>query len=310
MSKYTPEKTQVPVGLDEIGMRLSLLRLPDESLNQYRRRLLLQGRDAPNPTIHSAVRTLNRLVGVFEERVFRIDLVMDSEEEDAKPLAPDPRIEVDAGFLRVWSNYAEGDDGLELEINLHLRDSEAEKDVLPTYFLRDVKRELDTLSFINVSLLDTTEDWETFKFEKAQHLRIGNSDSIVGHNLLQPFNLNVLSHTNINDIIFSDTDIFVNEVSDPDDVLSDGDYFVDRDYGILISYNLGGGHCTMSRRAFPFDLWWQPVTVFELNDPSIEYMIKDNLINDSGLEERLLLNSFGAEVMNDILSQHPLTWGE
>jgi len=274
---------------------------------------LLQIKDPANPSIDSYVRTVNRLVGSFEERVFEISLVLDSND---RPVAADPRIEVDSCFLRIWSDYDTNPDTPDLEINFLDRDN--------GYWLIDVYTALNALSFISIVSLDTSVDWE---YLKSSHLRIGNSDGIY-EGFLAASQFNSIPGR-IKNIYFDDSTRIVNEVTLDEietrkteylaetgeeahlkDLLEVNEYTVDRDNGYIYTYTFGYGMVRSDIRDFPYYLWWQPVTVYELNDPSVEHLVKDNLINDNGVEERLLLNAYGARIFNNVLQQHPLTWGE
>ena len=313
MSKYTPEKRVNPTELDELGLRLSLQRLPDEDLDTYRRRLLLQIRDPALPSIDSYVRTVNRLVGSFEERVFEISLVLDSED---RPIAADPRIEVDSCFLRIWSDYNSDPDTPNLVIDFLNRDN--------GYWLVDVQAALNALSFISITTLDTSIDWE---YLKSSHLRIGNSDNIFD-SFMRASQFNAIPKY-IKNAYFDDVNRLIHEVTLDEietrkaehlaetgeevhlkDLLKQYEYVIDKDNGYVYTETFGFGAIKGETREFPYYLWWQPVTIYELNDPSIEHLIKENLINDNGVEEKLLLNAYGARIFNNVLQQHPLTWGE
>ena len=116
MSKYTPVKSRIGVSLDEIGLQLGLGRLPEEDDDEYRKRLALQAEVRPGVSETQFIDSVSRSVGLFEEDIFEIDLVLDG---NGDPVAPAPRIEVTSAFLRVWSNYPSGDP--ELEVNIYSR---------------------------------------------------------------------------------------------------------------------------------------------------------------------------------------------
>ena len=113
MGTYAPERILMPVGLDEAGLKLSLERLPQESLSDYRRRLLLETRDPSDPSGGSVIRHTNRKVGEFETPVFDISLVLDS---DDLPVASDPRVVVTSTRLRLYHDY--GNRQLDFQVNL------------------------------------------------------------------------------------------------------------------------------------------------------------------------------------------------
>ncbi len=294
MSKYTQEEYRFPIPLDEIGIDLGLPRLPKESLDTYRRRLLLHTRNPPDPTLDSIVTTPQRRVGVFEKEVMRVSLVLDAEN---RPVAKDPRIEINGSFLTVWDDWNEGNNEPKLKANIALR---GEK-----YFLKDVHTALSSLSFISVSKSFLYDD-----YLKSFNLKVGNTDECTSQFPLSGSRLNKFELKNIRKVMLTDTVAYSNQVTDLSLMVNDGDYYIDYDFGYLYSYLPGRGNAMLEYSEFPFIFYWQPVKVFEVNDSSIKQFTRDLLLDDNGNWKRLLLNSYGAKIANIILKEHPLQWGE
>ena len=111
--------------------------------------------------------------------------------------------------------------------------------------------------------------------------------------------------------LFTSPLTYENEVSDLDSVTATGDYYIDYTNGIIFSHSIGIGVVSFEYREFPFTLTYQPVKVLPFEDEDIEHLKKDYLVSDdSGTEERLVLNSYGAKVTNAILKAYSLQWGE
>jgi hypothetical protein len=294
MSKYNQSGYSFPSSIDEIGVDLGLIRLPEESAENYRRRLLLHVRNPPSPRKDSILTTPQRRVGVFDKEVMRASLVVDSEN---RPIAKDPRIEIDGSFLKVWDNWNYGANEPALICNLSLRDKE--------YFLRDIYTKLSTLTFITVTKSKLFDN-----YLKSFNLKISNTDQVLPLQPVASSRLNKIGLENIRKVMLSNSRVYKNEVASSDLMLQDGDYYIDYDFGYIYSYITGGGslHAEFSR--FPFIFYWQPVKVFEVNDGSIDQFTRDLLLNDNGVWERLLLNPYGAKIANIILKEHPLQWGE
>lgn len=306
MSKYKSRKTRIGTSLDELGILLGLPRLESEPIEDYRKRLTLQAEQRPNQSENSFISTISRNVGLFEQDIFEIDLVLDA---NGDPIAPAPRIEITSCFLRVWSNYP--DEAPELEIDIYNRGE--------GYFLKGVEDKLNSLSFISVKVIAEQPDQEedSYKYKKSWNLKICDTDKIVHRGTLLRTKMNRFydGHRRpikyIHNVLFSSPEIFENQVSSYDSLASSGDYYIDSTNGIIFSESIGRGNISFEYRDFPFVLSYQPVKVLPFDDSDIDHIKKDYLVSDeSGLEERLVLNSYGAKVTNAVLKAHSLQWGE
>ena len=306
MGKYTPIKSATGVSLDEVGISLGLQRLPEESLDAYRKRLALQAEDRPRVDERSFIDTISRTVGLFEERIFEIDLVLDG---DGDPVAAAPRIEVSSCFLRVWSNYGTSDP--ELVMDIYNRGK--------GYHLGDVYTSLNALSFITVTELPETpvEDKDSYKYKRSWFLKCGNTDALEFQGGLRRSRMNNLYNADgterkyIHNCLFDAGRIFLTEKASYDDLAEPGDYYVDYTEGIVFTYITADGTVSYEYRKFPYTLKLQPVKVFPLYDKDIDHLRKDYLIKDStGIKDRLQLNPYGAKLVNDMLRAYPLQWGE
>ena len=287
------------IWLDEIGVKLGIFRFKNESLESFHKRCLLQARDLPEPTQQSYIRTLGRTLALDTLKIFKISPVKTGE---FSLLTPDLRIETDSCFLRVWSDYKNKKDFPELEINIYER---GEK-----YFLKDVYEELKKLDFINLKVMQQG-NW---KYRKSKNLMYGNTDRYVSNFPLEENNgLTKLKHKHIRYINFYNTSLegsFVKEVDTRGGVNKRGEYWIDYVNGNVHSKGLDVGSCDYSYSQFPYYINWQPVNVLPVNDKSFNFISKDNLINENGKEERLLLKPYGAKIANKILLAHSLQWGE
>ena len=293
--------------LDEIGTKYGMPRFKKEDYRSYRRRVLDHIRHLPEPTEKSYLRTINRTVGLEPKHLLEIKpkLIWDEVLEEYKTLVPDPYIEIDSGFLRVFSGGGMGEelDDTEPVIELDIVNRSG------AYFLKDVFDALDTVDFLEVKPLVNLDDW---KYKKSSHLAYGNTLGVRQSHGLIGSRINLLQNNHIIDIRFENDYNFANEIVAQDEtgLSNDGDYHIDYVDGIVFSKLPAVGNCFYTYRKFPYHLTWQPVKAYPFNDKSIDHLIKDNLINEDGIEERLLLNSYGAKIVNEILAIHPLQWGK
>lgn len=305
MSKYTGRKVRLGTSLDELGIMLGLKRLEGESITDYRRRLALQAKTRPDQSEKSFIDTISRSVGLFEEDLLEIDLVLDS---DGEPVAPAPRIEVTSAFIRVWSDEnAEPD--LELDIFNHGYG----------YHIGEVEEALRALSFITVESLPREPDTEaeSYKYKRSWFIKCSDSDGMIYNTPLKRMRMNKFYKEDMQgfkylyNCLFTSPLIFANEVTDYDLVQAEGDYYVDFTNGVVFSYLPAAGLMSCQYRDFPYTIAIQPVKVIPPYDPDIDTLKKNYLISDdTGLEERLSLNSYGAQVTNQIINAYPLQWGK
>lgn len=101
----------------------------------------------------------------------------------------------------------------------------------------------------------------------------------------------------IYDILFTDTEIFQNEVATPALVLTDGDYAVDREFGNLISHDKQKGTVYYSSLQFPIVLFYSQIKVFELSG---DYSFLK--VDDFNTDYSLYLHA-------QLLREHGIEWG-
>ena len=288
--------------LDEIGTKHGFYRFENEDYRAYRRRIVDHLRRPPDVSERSYLYTLNRNVGLEAFDLLEIDLktVWDDDLQENALVAPDPHIEIDSSFLRIWRDYNGGETPV-VELNLQHQDE--------AYFLEDILPVFNDLDFLEVKALVNLDDW---KYKKSSHLAYGNTRRRVQNHTLVKTRVNFLSHKYIVDVSFTNNVVWANERRDIDysNLDTNGDYHIDYVDGIVVGKIGARGSCHYVYRDFPYKLSWQPVRAYPFNDKSILELINDKIINEDGLEERLLLNSSGAKIVNEILSIHPLQWGK
>jgi hypothetical protein len=283
MGTYVPKTVLLPAGLDEVALDRSLVRLPTESLFDFKRRLLLEHRDPVTNSFDTFKKSPTRQVGLMEKPIARLNLNVELER---------PRLRITSTKLYWWSDFNEEPD---LVLDLVSRKE--------AYFLTNVMDALVTLGVFTIDILDPN-----FTYRFSRHLRV--DDTRVTTSLLLGENyVNNVQQTLISNLRFSDPLVFKNEVSTSGDVAETGDFYVDYENGVIFSNDLQHGYVNFDYAAFPFILWWQPVRVFELNDPDVNILVKDLSNTDVGAEH-LDLNWRGAKYLNELSKVYPLEWGE
>lgn len=292
MSLYTPRPQVHPTGLDELGLRLGLRRLPGENLPAFRDRLLWRAKFPPGALFQGLGRTISSQVGLLDVPLWRIDVNRD---EDEAPVVPDPRVQANGLRLRVWEDYE--NNVLSLDLDLESRSG--------AYFVSQVREALEEIDFLSLTVLSNEEDGRL-----SRHLMVDTQQVNWTQVQLQPSQLNHLDHGLIAEIGFSRSDIFREEQGSPDAMTEPGHYFVDRTRGLIYSYELARGECAYRMRMFSFVMFWTQIPVLEFKDPDMGLLLKQSLIEDDKGEGSLsVMGPDGARLTNTLLRVHPLEWG-
>jgi hypothetical protein len=292
MATYTSSKVLLPTGFDEIGLKLSLQRFEAEALDDYRRRLLLETAQPAGSSFSRFSASVSRKVGLFDTPVIRLDIVLDG---DGEPLAADPVIVITASKLYAYQDYSAGT----VEIELLLTDRDGE------WFIQDVVDAFSGSTYFTCTLLDSA-----FAYKLSQQLAAGSNIKFKEVYRLSPREVHDFNVQNLREVLFSDPLLFKTEVATPGDIEEYGDYYLDRLQGAVQAYSSMGGGAVAEYVEFPFEVRYQSVRSYEFKDEDVNHIIYDNLLSTDGSESRLLLNSVGAKMVNEILAVHPLEWGE
>jgi len=287
--------------LDELAIRQGLFRFSNEGHQAFRRRVMAHLRSFPKPTEKSFMETLSMNVGLAPVPLLNIHLkeVWNDITNEINTLAPDPYISISATRIKIWSDLE--NDALALDLSFLEKENGR--------FLSDIFSALESLDFITVEYLCDTSVWGT---RDSRNLRYGDSRELVLNEPLDAATANRLDHNYIEEVSFINEFSYSRELpdTDPTDLVQDGDYHIDYRNGIVFSVTPGPGNCTYTRRVFPFCLYWDPVRAYPLYDEDANNLIYDLSIGDDGKAQRNVLNSSGADLVNEILQIHPLQWGE
>ena len=289
---YTPNKVLLPTGFDEFGLKLSLNRLEGESLDNYRRRLLLETCSPSGSSFENFSQAVSRKVGLFDYPALRFDLVLDG---DGAPVAADPAIVITATRLLLYRDYE--NQTLELEFSL--------LDKYNGAFLQDIIDGVSGNAYFTATLLD-----DSLAMKPSKQLQVGTNLISLEIPRLSNREVHDFNIPYIRDILFNDALLFRKEVNAVGDISEYGEYYIDRLAGVVFTYSSMLGGCTIEYAKFPFDVNWQSVRTYEFKDDDVKYLIYDNLRDVDGTNEPLLLNSTGARMINELLLAHPLEWGE
>lgn len=292
MSTYTASKVLLPTGLDEFGFKLSLNRFENESLDAFRRRLLLEIAQPSGSSFERFSRSVSRKVGLIDTPVLEFNLILDGNDD---PVAADPAIVVTASKFYAYSDYA----NRTLDVELLLTDRNE------AWFIQDIVDAFSGSTFFTVTLLESD-----YAYKYSSQLSVGSNIKFFEVIRLSTREVHDFGKTNIREVLFSDPLLFRTEVAVSGDIAEYGDYYLDRLNGAVFTYSSMGGGASVEYAEFPFTIRYQSVRSYELKDEDANHIIYDNLLGTDGVEQRLLLNSVGAELFNELFKTHPLEWGE
>lgn len=292
MTTYTPVLIDIPTGLDEVGYRVGVRRLPHESPSDYRMRLLGYSRDPAKPDHEWFKRSASNLLGALSLNVLDIDLELDVNDD---PTAADPRIEISADTMYLWDDYGNGSLALECDL------LGAER------YLVTLKSAIDGLgAYFTTGTLAAEHEYYLSKY-----LRVSNTDGWESEELLTRTKVHKLKHPYTVEIFPSFSTLFNNEEVSLANVDELGDYYIDRRYGVINNYEPMAGVVSYSYWDFPFRVWHDPVRVISPNDTdfdkSTQVLVRGELGED---EPGGAPNDFGARYYNELLRVFPLEWGK
>lgn len=291
MTTYTPVIFDIPTGLDEVGYLVGLPRLPKEPSSQYRMRLLSFVRNRPRPDSAWYYSQVSNLLGLKSLNVIDINLRLDS---DGLPLAQDPRIEVTATDLILWSNYRENE--VDKQINL----------VTDKRTLQLLRAEIHASTYFSCSTLDSS-----YNRLLSKNLRISNSDGWVSREFFSQRKVHKFKYPYIVSFWPDIEGLFMTQVESMSNVDDYGKYYFDSIAGVIHSYQVLNGSTKYQYRDFPFRLWWDPVRVTSLVDTDANKLLRESVRGETGaLEYNGGTTELGVSVYKELLNVYPLEWGK
>ena len=294
MGTYTSRAQPLPNGLDEIGLDLSLPRLEDEALATYRKRILLETRLPGGATQDEFAVSASRQVGLFDEPLIEIDLVLDA---NGDPVGADPHFEVTSTRVRAYHDYSLGDAGLDFTLVIERAQN---------WFVDDLVTALTASAYFSVNIENAD-----YQYKLLRDLQFGSSLKTVDRRLLRKSYENALGFRYVRSFLPQSVAAFINEKATQALVVADGDYFVDYTNGVVFTYTLQSGGAMLTHRDFPYLLREAGVRVVPVNDADLIYRTHELVYSDVGvLDESNHLGSFGGWLTNQIYDVAPMGWGK
>lgn len=271
---YTPIKKLLPSALDELALDKSLIRLPNEDLINFKKRVHLENLTKNHNTFPVLQKLPSRIVGIPEIAVAKIDFVGDF--EYARLVLSTQKID--------W--YSSEDVEPTETTSIQSREE--------SFFISDVIDFLQAISELDITILNSN-----LELAEAKYLQTFDNLKVQ----VETLSKNKVSKLNkkfINNCVFSNTAVFQNSKTVIGDVTASGDYFIDKENGIIHSYDIQSGIIMYEYMDFPIILYYNPVRVFTFNEEDFVASIEDNGI----------VNVNGASFINDVYNLYPYLWIE
>jgi len=285
MSKYKQQEMLTDTQLDEIGRTRSLNRFKNESKVSFKDRIYLSNIVSPAPILDYYTFALNNHLGLFQKKIFKIELI--DSEINKNDL---PRIEIKANSIEIWKEKSK-----DSVLFMNLRDEKFK-------FLINIKNALSKLNFIKV----TDIDYDPYLYSKF--LKQNSSDGYKGSILLQDSKLQDLDQKYIEAYNTNNPIASYKEKASSGDLIESGDFFLDKVNGLLYTFDENKGFATILYQSFPFYIEYSPAHIFELNDESLTKVMYNKQIDEEGSEVFTSLNSYGSNLINEVLKDNRMYW--
>lgn len=281
------KKILARTSLDEIGMGKSLHRMKSESMYDYKCRVERAANNPPSSDFDSVSEYMNLVLGVREKRIFKIR---------SKKEGIFPRLKVDSCFVYLLKDKLDSSESELIKKWNYIEDIK---------YIYQLVEEINKYDFVEaIYFLE-----EDIRYLELKNLKIQDSLIRVESQLLNQSPVNRLKFKNIKYYYVGDTNVYLNEVSSPDQMKISGDFHLNREEGVLFSFLNPIGSISYKYYEDEYYVVWQPVKTWLLNDEAREDRIKTTL-KIKGKEERKILSREGCEIINESLKLDPINWGE
>lgn len=289
MATYTPYRIPLETNLDREGMRLGIGRLPNESSESYALRLRAEVLEPSNGSVASLSNTLTRLVGGNSKAALKISLAY----AEGVPVAEAPVVIIEAGRMRFYSAYPNT-----IVLDIETR-TEGE-----TVFISDAIAAINSTAEFTAELIESSLEWEP-----AKNLRLGNNiktETLVPFKAQENFDL---GRGNILSLRARNSAQLLYEVETPEEVETRGEYCLDSVNGVVTTYEGLVGEVEFDYAEFPFVVFYDQVSAYELFDPTTEFFLQEEAAQEHTTETGYrLLNPLGNKIHRKLLEKAGNQW--
>jgi hypothetical protein len=290
----TPSGRQLRNEFDELGDLLSLSRLKGEKNWSYRRRIFDAYANMANSSYRGMVNGITRELSLETYPA----IIVNPKTTSPEFLAADPYIKIEGAYVYLYSDYTNGvldhkidryEQGGNYEHLGRLVDFINQTVYWDAHLAPGVNQYTRSMVLFNQSnrvINDGERTQSSTKFKlKKDHIIPGT-------------------------LWFDNRDFFRTEVDTEAEVGSVGTYYVNYTNGIIVCAQVAPW--TIARyqyTAYPFNIMASPVILYDINLDSFKAKMFEQVLQDNGIYEHGLPTKLGADIINELLSVHPMYFG-
>lgn len=300
-STLTQETQNVVNTFDYLGMLVGLLRLPAEKNVDYRKRILDVYVRRASASQTGLINGITRELGLAQYDAMTVSYT--------GPVTQYPRVVVTDTYVYLYSNWTMIDDS----IDPNTEDGDP-IDIFTVggnaYYMGGLVEAINNSTYFTASLNSGVNEYTPAACIFGQDSRIW-----VDNETLSQSHTHKLVNTNIvpGSITFpqSSLDTFVTQYDTIDEVVADGDYWVDYTNGIIYSYTIPrvGMFCRYMYDTMPTILRASPVILHEFASTEVQSKIFEQVLQSDGTYLGALPTSTAIDYINELLQTHSMYWG-
>lgn len=290
--KYVKGRNQ----FDELGALMSLPRLQGETNWAYKRRIHDAGTNLANASYRGLVNGITRELGLSLFNALRINPKTDGL---GNFLATDPYIRFDGVYLKLYSDYANGE--LDWAIDRFGPGGNYEH-------LGRLVDFINTTAFFEANILSGVDRYTRSMTVLNQSNRKTVTFELVPHST--KFKLKN-DHLIRGTVFFANRSTFRTEVQTESDVNQPGKYWIDYAKGIISVFTIPtkSDSVRYQHTVFPFTAVASPVILHEVSNDNFRVKMFSNILQDNGLYELGRPTELGVDIINELMSVVPMYWG-
>jgi hypothetical protein len=296
-----PAAKNIANAFDYFGMLMGLLRIPGEKNVAYRKRLWDVYVHRAGPTEQGLINGITRELGLKQFDALTISYIGSTSNS--------PRVIVRDVQIELYSNWNLVDEAISpnvldgTAIDTFTRSSDA-------YYVGGLIEEINNSTNFRASIINGVSD-------KALSACLIDQDSRkwVEAELLKPFYRNTLDHRNIipGTLTFSSEgmNVFMSQKSTEDLVVAPGDYYIDYDNSILISYTPPSEEiiCRYMCDELPLTLTASPVILHEFGSSYFRSKVFEQILQPDGTYVDGLPLDAAIKYINELMAAKGMLWG-
>jgi hypothetical protein len=293
-----PERVQIANEFDFISDLLSLPRLPEETNQEFKQRMMDVRVHQGSPLYDGVVNNISRAFGYSRQRALSIDLKTAS---NGTLVATSPRVDILANKIVLYSDWRpDGTEIIDKEISFYNPTDEG-------YFVSDLVSEINDSSCFSAALYSGVRP----NLHTTNLVRGSSDNSIRGDVATASLKIDLAAtYITKGSLLFHENDIFKTEVSSS--ASTAGEYYVDYENGIIYPYSVPNGEFEISYHfgAFPLIVDYSLIKAYTLQDDNFIRELYNHETSAAGTEVNTLPNEEGSEILHQLFLETRYLWGE